>query len=102
VQRGKLLILGLCLLTAGPGARADSVPMPDYIRLSIGMTEAEVLYRIGPYDHETVAYDHYHFILYKTWYYIPAPGEARNNEWITEVRFDGRGLVTALDRYKPR
>lgn len=100
VRRVILLIFGLCQLAAG--ARADSVPMRDYIRLSIGMTEAEILYRLGPYDHETVTYSYHYYPLFKTWYYLPAPGEATSNAWITEIRIDNRGVVTALDRYKPR
>ena len=80
---------------------AGAVPMNDFIYLRTGMSEAEVLYRIGPYDHETVAYDYFHNILHKTWYYIPDKGEVGNKKWITEIHFNRDGQVTALDRYKP-
>ncbi len=80
---------------------ADAVPMSDFIYLATGMSEAEVLYRIGPYDHETIAYDYYHNVLHKIWYYIPDQSEVGNRKWITEIRFNGHGHVTALNRYKP-
>lgn len=79
---------------------AGSVPMRDYNLLSTGMSEAEVLYRLGPYDHETVTYGRFFTILRKTWYYIPTPDEISNFQWITEIQFDDRGLVTGLDRYR--
>lgn len=75
--------------------------MSDYIHLSRGMTEAEVLYRVGPPDHETIASDYYNNILNKTWYYIPSKSETSNRSWITEIVFSGNGKVRSLDRYKP-
>lgn len=90
------------LLFFGSISVADSVDMRDYILLSNGMSEAEVLYRLGPYDHETVATGYYNNILHKTWYYIPAPDEDSNRKWITEIRFDGNGRVIARDRYRAR
>lgn len=75
--------------------------MSDYILLSRGMSEAEVLYRVGPPDHETVASDNHHHILKKTWYYIPSQSEVSNRQWITEIVFSGNGKVRSLDRFKP-
>lgn len=95
------LITGVLLLLV-PAAFADSVSMQDYNLLSNGMSEAEVLYRLGPYDHETVAVGLYNNVLHKTWYYIPLPDENSNRKWITEIRFDGNGRVITRDRYKPR
>ena len=96
----RLLIL-LTGLIFCPLVMADSIPMSDYIRLKTGMTEAEVLYRVGLYDHETVATDYFHNVLQKTWYYIPAQSEISNARWITEIVFDGAGRVITIDRYKP-
>lgn len=81
--------------------QADSIPMTDYIRLKTGMSEAEVLYRVGVYDHETVSTDYYNNIIQKTWYYIPAHSERSNNHWITEIVFDGTGRMIGIDRYRP-
>ena len=89
------------MMFASPKTWADAVQMHDFIYLRTGMSEAEVLYRIGPSDHETVAYDYFHNILHKIWYYIPGKDEASNKKWITEIHFNRDGRITALDRYKP-
>lgn len=99
LKQPKFIAAGL--IFASLEVTADAVPMRDFIYLRTGMSEAEVLYRIGPYDHETIAYGYYHNILHKIWYYIPQKGEVSNKEWITEIRFNGDGQVIALDRYKP-
>jgi hypothetical protein len=64
------------------------------------MSEAEVLYRVGPYDHETRYTDYDHNIVRKIWYYIPA--RSTSNSWITEIEFDANGLVQSLARYRAR
>ena len=97
----KKYILGCLLMLPCTLTRADSIPMTDYIRLKTGMTEAEVLYRVGLYDHETVATDYFQNIIRKTWYYIPAHSEMSNTKWITEIVFDGAGRIISIDRYKP-
>ena len=79
-------------------ASADAIDMRDYIMLKKGMSEAEVLYRFGPYDHETIRSDTYNYVLEKTWYYIPANGST--NDWITEIRFNSKGKIVDLERYK--
>ena len=96
--------LPLIFLLAGLIPRvtmADSIPMSDYIRLKTGMTEADVLYRVGLYDHETIATDYFQNVIRKTWYYIPAHSEMCNAKWITEIVFDGAGRIITIDRYKP-
>ena len=90
------------LLIFGSVSIADSVDMRDYNLISNGMSEAEVLYRLGPYDHETEATGFFNNIQHRTWYYIPRQDEDSNRKWITEIRFDSHGRVTARDRYKPR
>ena len=67
----KLLLLFIVLLY-GSLASADAIDMRDYIKLRRGMSEAEVLYRLGSPDHETVRSDYHHNILRKTWFFIPA------------------------------
>ena len=93
----KLLLLNLMLLY-GSFVSADAVDMRDYNLLRNGMTEAEVLYRIGPSDHETVRSDHYNHIFSKTWFYIPNQGST--NKWITELRFNADGVLISRDRYR--
>lgn len=92
-------LLGLAAMVSLP-LLADSVPMRDYNLLSRGMNEGEVLYRLGPPDHQTVAYGAYDYILGKTWFYFPAPHEVSNRQWITEIHFDSKGRVSQLERYK--
>lgn len=101
-MKNNTILTGVFLLLLGPVVAAESVTMQDYNLLSNGMSEAEVLYRLGPYDYENVAADNYNNIQHKTWYYIPAHDENSNRKWITEIRFDNNGRVIARDRYKPR
>jgi len=89
-----------CLSCAIPAASADMIAMRDYNLLSRGMSEAEVLYRVGPYDHETRYTDYHHNIVRKVWHYIPE--RATSSAWITEIEFDQSGLVQSLVRYRAR
>lgn len=87
-----ILLSGIC------SVYADMIPMRDFIQLKRGMSEAEVLYRVGPYDHETVRFDYYNNIQKKTWYYIPIRNTS--NSWITEITFNGSGIIQSLERYR--
>lgn len=96
------IAVSLLLLTGGLAtallAMADTMPMRDYHLLDIGMSQAEVEYRVGPPDRESV----FHSGPYGgpgkiIWYYIP-----RNpNGWITEIIFDSNGEIKNTKRYKP-
>jgi len=77
---------------------ADGIDMRDYITLRSGMTEAEVLYKFGPSDHETIRSDRLDFILSRTWFYIP--DRSSNDKWITEIKFDSNGRLIKRDRYR--
>ena len=92
MKRYLLLLLLLC----GSVTSADEIDMRDYIKLRKGMSEAEVLYRLGVPDHETSQTDHYHNILRKTWFYIPQ--QQGSGKWITEIEFDRRGNIVDLAR----
>lgn len=92
------LLLSLPALLA-PAAGAREVAMRDFALLREGMSEAEVLLRLGPYDHETVTWDH-HRVVRRRWYYIPEG--RRSGQWLTEVVFDGDGRVIELRRTRPR
>lgn len=93
-------ILFLLVLLYGPLASADAIDMRDYILLKKSVTEAEVLYKFGAPDHETLNSDHRHNILSKIWAYIPRKNEF--NKWITEFKFDGNGKLISKDRYRAR
>jgi hypothetical protein len=96
----RLVVLGYCLAFGASIASADMIPMRDYIYLSRGMSEAEVLYRVGPYDHESRYTDHDHNVVRKIWYYIPV--RPTSNSWITEIEFDQNGVIQSLTRYRAR
>jgi len=93
--------VSLLLLAAGLAAmsqaHADTMPMRDFHLLDIGMSQAEVLYRVGPPDHETVFGGSIHGITRVIWYYIPQ----NPNGWITEIIFDSHGRIKNTKRYKP-
>lgn len=88
-----VLMLGLLPPTAG----ADSLGMRDYHLLDIGMSQAEVEYRVGPPDRESVFGDGIYGPTRVIWYYIPD----RDNGWISEIIFDAHGRIRDLKRYKP-
>ncbi|MFQ5660034.1 MAG: hypothetical protein ACE5GZ_06375 [Gammaproteobacteria bacterium] len=93
-----LSLLGLVL---GPMiASADMIPMRDFIQLKTGMTEAEVLFRIGTYDYESVYTDYHHHLIKKIWYYIPV--QKGSDAWISEIVIDHSGQIQSLQRYRAR
>lgn len=96
----RLGLAAFCLASGTSIACADMIAMRDYIYLSRGMSEAEVLYRVGPYDHESRYTDHDHNVVRKVWYYIPA--RPTSNSWITEIEFDQNGVIQVLTRYRAR
>lgn len=93
-------ILFLLIYTYSSVLIADGIKMRDYITLRTGMTEAEVLYKFGASDHETIRSDRLDFTLSKTWFYIP--GRSSNDKWITEIKFDSNGRLIKRDRYRVR
>jgi hypothetical protein len=94
----KKTILLLLTLLYGSLASADAIDMRDYILLKNDITEAEVLYKFGVYDHEAINSDYRHYILSKTWFYIPEKNN--RNKWITEFKFNGNGKLISKDRYR--
>jgi hypothetical protein len=94
------LAVAASLLGTVVAASADMIPMRDYTLLSRGMSEAEVLFRVGPYDHESRYTDYDHNVIRKIWYYIPH--RKTSDSWITEIEFDQGGVVQSLVRYRAR
>jgi len=79
-------------------ATADMIPMSQFRLLKTGMTESEVLYRVGPGDYESVRSDHFDNVLRRVWAYIPTRQDP--DTWITEIEFDHSGVVQDLRRYR--
>ena len=98
VMSYSLIMIWLALVSIN--SQADMIPMRDFNHLKRGMTEAEVLYRVGPYDHESIYTDHYNNIIRKVWYYIPAT--RGSNSWITEIVINRIGEIQSLERYRAR
>ena len=102
MQKRPSWLLLLALTSLAKSALASEVDLRDYIKLDEGMSEAEVLYRLGPYDYETVyglgfGY-HGRLPTYKRWAYLPQHG---HDGWITEISFSYDGHVCNLERYRP-
>lgn len=76
---------------------AEAMAMRDYHFLDTGMSQAEVLYRVGPPDRESVFGDGIHGASRIIWYYIPS----NSRGWITEIIFDSNGVIRDTKRYKP-
>lgn len=92
-------ILAGALAALAATVHAGAVDLRDFGLLRRGMSEAEVLYRLGPYDHETVHHDHHHHVVRRTWYYIP--DGSYSGDWITTIHFDASGRVRSLERTRP-
>lgn len=91
-------ILLLSILLYANYVSADAVDMKDYLLLKNQVSEAEILYKLGPPDHETINDDCYNNVLNKTWFYIPK--RKGSNKWISEFRFNGNGKLISKDRYR--
>lgn len=93
------MLAGLVLagMLIAPSVAAESMAMRDYHLLGVGMSEAEVLYRVGPPDRESVLNDGFFGPSGFVWYYIPS----KPRGWITEIIFDPRGRIKDMKRYKP-
>lgn len=89
------------LLSAGSGLMASGkeIDLRDYALLREGMSEAEVYYRLGPCDYESVYSDYHHVVIRRVCSYLPDPQTSTG--WITEITFDSRGRVQKLDRFRP-
>ncbi|NIP73725.1 MAG: hypothetical protein GWO16_12165 [Gammaproteobacteria bacterium] len=78
-------------------AAADAIPFHKYRLLREGMSEGQVLLRVGEPDRETVISNDY--IYRKIWYYLP---DGRySGDWLTVITFDANGKVIRLERSKP-
>lgn len=89
-----------CLLSTAlfsPPLPADAMAMRDYHLLDTGMSQAEVLHRVGPPDQESVFDGGYYGPAKVIWYYMPQ----RSSGWITEIIFDSNGRIKDMKRYKP-
>ena len=88
-------LLPLLWACSSSGA-AREIDLRDYLLLREGMSEAEVLYRIGPPDYESAVHGLHYYIVSKTWSYLPASGGSGG--WLSEITFDGNGRVWKLER----
>ena len=96
----RIFLLLFLFFMCGKYTSADEIDMRDYILLKNGMTEAEVLFRVGPPNHETIKSDHYNYVFSRTWFYIPDQGS--NGKWISELKFNADGELISRDRYRVR
>ena len=95
----KISVLAAFIMLIPAALSAEMIAMRDFIKLKRGMSEGEVLYRVGNFDHESIYSDHYQ-VRKKIWYYIPE--HIGSKSWITEITFDHTGTVSSLNRYRAR
>lgn len=86
--------LWLALLLAG-AAQADEIPFHAYRLLDRGMSSAEVQYRVGAPDRETVVNTEY--LFRRIWYYLP---DRSTGGWLTRIEFGADDRVRALERHR--
>jgi hypothetical protein len=95
----RLLIAAVLLHAGATWTPAAPIEFRDYMHLRHGMTEAQVLMRVGPPDYERELYGYYGGIFGRIWYYLPE--EYPTREYITEIHFDALGHIRRLERYRP-
>ena len=78
-------------------AVADHVDFSDYRMLKRGMSEAQVVSRIGEPDRETVIDNALPYK--KIWYYLPDGGYSW--QFITIITIDANGRVSRIERERP-
>lgn len=93
----KILILLFTLLGNSSHAYAEAIPFEDYIFLEVGMSEGEVLLRVGPPDYESQIGSFY--FSQKIWYYIP--DGSYSGDRLTKITFDVVGNVIDIERTNP-
>ena len=100
-MKKQIIVISMLLFTVfSTISYADMIPMRDFIHLKRGMSEGEVLYRIGRYDHESVRTDYHHNVVEKRWFYIPK--SEGSNKWITEIVINHYGEIKSMERYRAR
>lgn len=92
-----LLLAFAFLLSLSSQAMGKAIPFGDFRLLNEGMSEAQILLRVGPPDHETFV-DNF-FTYKKIWYYIP--DGSYSDDRLTELTFDINGKVVFIKRIKP-
>lgn len=89
-----LAMVSLITILVSP-VSADQVDLRDFGLITVGMSEAEVLVRLGPPDHESFEGFTPSNLLIKSYFYFSEPG--RHQDITTVIRFEG-GRVTRKER----
>lgn len=89
----RISIALLVLLLSGQAA-ADAIAFREFRLLKAGMSEVEVLSRVGEPDRERVIDNH--FMYRMIWYYVP-DGDY-SGDWSTTITFDANGRVVSIRR----
>lgn len=76
---------------------AAAIPFDDYLFLKEGMSEGEVLVRVGPPDFISGVDNFY--LHRKIWYYLPDGNYSGDR--LTQLTFDVRGRVIQIERINP-
>lgn len=93
-------LTALALLTAlflPLQAESAAIPFHKFRLLQEGMSEGEVIMRVGPPDRETLINNQFQYK--KIWYYIP--DGSYSGDWLTTITIDANGRVIEIEREKP-
>ena len=85
-----LAMAALVAILASP-ISAGQVDLREFGMIERGMSEAEVLVRLGPPDHESFEGYSRHKLLIKSYFYFSEPG--RHQDITTVIKFEGGRVI---------
>jgi hypothetical protein len=96
MKKGLFFITMYLLAALVSPVAADQVDLLDFGMIQRGMSEAEVLVRLGPPDHESLEGFSTSNLLIKSYFYFSEPGRYQNIT--TVIKFKG-GRVVMKERF---
>ncbi len=93
----RVAMIAILMLVFGQVA-ADAIAFRDFRLLKAGMSEMEVLSRVGEPDRERVIDND--FMYRMIWYYVPDGNYS--GDWSTTITFDANGRVVSIQRERFR
>jgi hypothetical protein len=95
MKKGVFLVMFCLTAVLVAPVLGGQVDLVDYGLIKRGMSEAEVLVRLGPPDHESFEGFSPNKLLIKSYFYFSEPG--RHQEITTVIKFEG-GRVISKER----
>jgi hypothetical protein len=98
MKKGAFLIIICLTLMLASSIAAGQVDLVDFGLIKRGMSEAEVLVRLGPPDYESFEGFSPNNLLIKSYFYFSEPG--RYQDITTVIRFKGGRVVRTERLYR--